>query len=383
MPKQKKIKVAVFHNLPRGGAKRYLYEIVSRLGKTYEIDEFKISTSSPYLDLSRVVNITRTYAYQGESGIKSVIRSIIELPKIHAKIAKDINSGAYDLVVTNHDYFTKSPYIHRYLTTPSLYICHEPQREFYEDYGVHAPRVREKIMNILRYPIKNIDRTNTKAADWIISNSKYSKKYLESVYGMKPDLIYPGVDKNKFVYSGKKKNFVLAVGSLMPIKGHDFVIRALGKIEKKYRPALIIVGSSNTYYKNRLVRMAKTVGVKLNILNKVTDTQIKKLFSSSLAYVSGAYKEPFGLCILEAMASGTPAVITKGGGAGEQITIGVDGFITGRDEAKFADKLLTIISSKDKNVFGIKARKSVDTWTWEQAAKKLDGVIIKTLQKYK
>lgn len=378
MPKSKKIKVAIFHNLPRGGAKRYLYEITKRLRKKYDIDEYKLNTSSSYLDLSRFVKTSKSYAYRGGKGVEALVRSIVTLPKVHKKIAKDINRGRYDLIITNHDYFTKSPYIHQYLEAPCLYICHEPQREFYEKSSIHSPRIKEKIMNILRLPIKHIDITNARAADEIIANSKYSKTYLKNVYGVKTNLVYPGVDNKNFTYSNKikKENFVLAIGSLMPVKGHDFVIRSLGRVKEKYRPSLVIVGSANSYYKKRLIRLAKTNNVRCKILSKVTDRQIKKLYMSSLAYVSGAHKEPFGLCVLEAMSSGTPAIVIEGGGAGEQIIKGVNGFVVKRDENEFASKLTIVIKTENNNNFGIKARNSINkNWTWEQTIDSLDKII--------
>lgn len=375
MSKEKKLKIAVFHNLPQGGAKRYLYEIMKELRGVYNFDEYKLNVSSSFLDLSKITKTSKSYVYRQGKRIGSLVRSIMVLPKVHKKIAKDINCGGYDLAITNHDYFTKSPYLHRYLSIPCLYVCHEPQREFYEKYKIHSPRIKEKIINILRLPIKHTDKANARMADKIIANSKYSKKYLKNVHGINPILVYPGVNNKEFVYSDKKKNTVLAIGSLMPIKGHDFVIKALGKIDEKYRPRVIIVGSAITYYKKRLIAIAKTNDVKLKILNKVTDVEIKKLLSTSLAYVSGAYKEPFGLSILEAMASGTPAVIVKGGGAGEQIINGVNGFVVKRDEDEFAKKLRIVLTPKENKKFGVMARKSTKDWSWEQTAGKLDKII--------
>jgi glycosyltransferase involved in cell wall biosynthesis len=380
VPRQKQVRIAIFHNLPHGGAKRYLYEISQRLSKKYHIDEYKLSTSSSYLDLRKVVGKTGTYYYHDGKSLLSICKSMVQLPRIHKQIAKDINKNGYDLVITNHDYFTKSPYLHKFLTIPSLYICHEPQREFYERASIHAPRMRERIINILRLPIKYVDRLNARASNVMIANSKYSKKYLGQVYGVSPILIYPGVDTKKFIFSTKKKNFLLAIGSLMPIKGHSFVIRSLGKIKKKDRPPLVIVGSAKRYYKDKLIKLAKKEDVECRILDHVSDLKMKKLLSSALAYVSGAHREPFGLSIIEAMASGTPVVVVSGGGAGEQIVNGINGFVTKRNETEFAEKLSQVINSTKG--FRVKSRNKFNKkWGWDKTVSELDQIIKDMLRK--
>ena len=51
------MKIAVFHNLPSGGAKRALYNNVNFLAKNHEVDVFIPSTANEdYLPLKDIVN---------------------------------------------------------------------------------------------------------------------------------------------------------------------------------------------------------------------------------------------------------------------------------------------------------------------------------------
>ena len=51
------MKIAVFHNLPSGGAKRALYGNIKYLVKEHEVDVFVPSTANEeYLPLEKIVN---------------------------------------------------------------------------------------------------------------------------------------------------------------------------------------------------------------------------------------------------------------------------------------------------------------------------------------
>ena len=58
------VKVAIFHNLPSGGAKRALYEIVIRLPLEWLIDVYTLSTSDDnFCDLANRVNLKFTFRF--------------------------------------------------------------------------------------------------------------------------------------------------------------------------------------------------------------------------------------------------------------------------------------------------------------------------------
>ena len=110
------MKIAVFHNLPSGGAKRALHGFVDYLNKEgHFIDVFVPSTANEkFLPLKDVANSLKIFPV--EKNIKGTLYSTIkymppqlksislwDLERTEEKIAKIINSGDYDVVFSEQD----------------------------------------------------------------------------------------------------------------------------------------------------------------------------------------------------------------------------------------------------------------------------------------
>lgn len=340
--------VAVFHNLPNGGAKRYIYDLIDSQKNNYIFDEYTLSCSSSYLDLKPITRNQYYYNYfVGKGLIDFEYRILNILPNIHKQIACDIESRNYDKVIINHDYLTKSPYLLKFLRSKNIYICHEPQREFHEPNRYHSPRIKDKIANIIRYPIKHIDINNARHASVIVANSNYSKRILQKIYRRNDiKVIYPGIDIDRFnIRKTKKENQILSIGSLLPIKGHDLIIASIAKLNS-IKPHLVIVGNGRPDDKSKLMQIALKKGVKLSILSNISDKDLIKEYSKSRLVVSAAYKEPFGLSITEAMSMGVPVVVTNDGGSREQVVNGVNGYICDRNPFSLSQAIHLGLSRK-------------------------------------
>ena len=370
------MKIAIFHNLPGGGAKRMVYSLVKELSKSNIIDEFTISTSTNYLDTSRYINRKKNYYYeQGKGPFRFVLNGLTSLNAVHKKIAEDINREKYDIVFVNHDFITKSPYLLRYLKVRSLYFCHEPPREYYEAQNLHSPRLKDKFANLLRLPFKYVDRTNFLHSDVVVANSDYSKSIIQRIYKKTPRVIHPGVDiqifKPHFI---KKKNQIISVGSLLSYKGHTEVIKSLGTINRKKRPKLIIVGNGRKSDEDEIMKNATKQEVEIKVVNNISDRDLSKLYASSKAVVSLAYGEPFGLSVLEGMACGIPAIVVNEGGLIEQVKDGENGYITSRNYKEAGNKIVSAMTHNQS--LGKKARMIVaKEWTWQKTIGEINELL--------
>jgi len=366
-----KKKIAIIHNLPVGGGLRMLNAIIERYKLNCDIDVISISNKFNYqVDGVTHINI-KVSPWKGF--ILYNFWLIFILPYIHKNVAKKYEWSKYDFVFATHDYFTKSPYLLRYLKNRVIYLCQEPQREYYESWNIHAPYLKDKIANLFRYPVKVIDEINVRFVSKIICNSKYSKEIIQKVYRVKCDVVYPGVDEKLFFpTAAKKEDIILCVGRINMVKGQDFIINSLRPILRKYNLMLIGNGrKEDIQYIEKLTRNNQNI----NIKNSVSDIELVDYYRKARVTCIAAHNEPFGLSSIESQACGTPVVSVNEGGPRETIINGVTGFLVNRNEKDYLRKTILAIKNCDK--IKIKSVKNiVDNWTWNKTLKPLDKYFI-------
>ena len=112
---------------------------------------------------------------------------------------------------------------------------------------------------------------------------------------------------------GVNAPFVVHVGTLEPRKGLDVLIEAAREAPWQ----LVLVGGLG-YDGERLAALARDVGA--HVLTGVDDSELLTLLRAAEAVAAPAIYEGFGIVPLEAMACGTPAVISAGAGALEEVS---------------------------------------------------------------
>ncbi len=409
------MKIAVFHNLPSGGAKRALYNAVKYLynaghkiclavpetaneeympleGFCYEKKVFPIKSS-----ISDAVTFLSGNSFFNPLLLTSKsIRRMAALDRCQREIASFINSRDFDLVFSEQCGASSSPFLLRYLKVPSVFFCQQPRRtheavllrlaQIHD--GGHSPGADVKINP--KYSDKDlkqlkIEIENAGFADLILCNSFYSRETILKQLGHNASVSYLGIDTDQFRPLNKKReNFVLSVGSISPAKGFDFVISSVGKIDAGIRPKVVIVGNASDQTEtNYLVNLAKDNGVKLELRVMITDDELTDLYNRAKVFTYASYLEPFGLTPLEGMACGTPAVGVKEGGIRESVLDGVTGFLTDRNEFEFSQAVEKLL--KDDDLWTGMAQKGIDDvnrrWTLDAAGDRLLKHINRLLMK--
>jgi glycosyltransferase involved in cell wall biosynthesis len=407
-----KMKIALYHNLTSGGSKREAYEFAKKLGQhRHEVHLYTPSTANEqFLPLDGIVRQCFFYELHFIQPIRvrlpglrkyiDLVNLIINLhrsKKVAQKIAADIDAGGYDFVFVHHDLIVQSPYLLRYLQTPSVYYCAEPMRRFFEPKLIRLYQQPQNLLGHIQHNwyvpvrrlsqniIKTQDQSNIQSSTLLMTNSFFSAESIYRAYGLRARVVYLGVDVEKFrPLALPKSNFVLSVGAVSPLKCYDFIIHALGVMPATIRPRFLIVGNSaSTGEQNLLVQLAQEKGVKLEIRVDVTDEELVALYNRALVFVYAPILEPFGLAPVEAMACGTPVVAVKEGGVRESVVDGATGFLVERLPQLFADALLDLLMDRAKQKqFGQNGREQVTQfWTWEKAWQRFQQVIEESIIK--
>lgn len=202
--------------------------------------------------------------------------------------------------------------------------------------------------------------------------------------GFNPNQFYP-VDKQLarlMIGQDTSEPVILQLGRLVPRKGVDNVIRALGHLKRHYRMVarLLIVGGDSevpsidiTPEIGRLQLLAHDEGV----AEWVTFTGCRKreelryYYSAADVFVTTPWYEPFGITPLEAMACGTPVVGAAVGGIKSTVLDNETGFLVSpnRPDALAAKLAVLLHSRKLRTLLGEEAVRHVqENYTWQHVA---------------
>jgi glycosyltransferase involved in cell wall biosynthesis len=282
---------------------------------------------------------------------------------------------------------SNSPFVLRYLRIPSLYFCHESLTRMLEPHypatwkeGRLAPLKRQTANWLIA-----LDKANAVRATLICTSSLYSRESLYRAYGLYPRLNYPGVDELFFhPLNLLREPTVLCVGSLVPSKGHDFVIKSVGTISERDRPSVKIIYSGSHYrvdYQAQLAHLAKRLGVSVSFASLITDDDLMVAYNRASIIACPNHLEPLGLVALESMACGTPVVGIAEAGIRETVQHNENGLLSERDPREFGQAIEKLM--RDKLMWtrmGTLGRQRVlERWTWEQSYQQLEKHLQMTL----
>jgi glycosyltransferase involved in cell wall biosynthesis len=389
------VRIAVYHELPSGGAKRALFETVRRLAEQHTVDVFSLSAADhEFCDLRPVVHGHRVASFEPLRPFRPPFgrlnrwrrwRDLHRLDRLAGEIAAEIDASGYDVVYVYPSRWTQAPSVLRHLATPTVYQVLEPLRSVHEPpisrpyQGWWSPWVDrvDPVRHVYVRSARAVDALNTARASKLLANSRYTASNVCRVYGRSADVCYPGVDTATFrpLPGGVTHNGVLSVGEVRPGKGFDFVIAALATLPLRARSRLrIVANAEHPPERAYLADVARRLDVELLFEVGLSDERLVARYNEAAMVVYAPVREPLGLAALEAMACGVPVVGVAEGGVRETVVDGVTGLLVERDERQFAEAVATLLADEAlRGRLGEQGRRhAVQRWSWEAAVEKLE-----------
>lgn len=213
-------------------------------------------------------------------------------------------------------------------------------------------------------------------AEFITTCTEFNADYLRSIVlpadRAKIQTVYHGVDTERFAYRERRNSnevpVIVSVGRLVPKKGHNHLIRAAQLLhDRGYNFRLDIYGQGDL--KEQLLRQIDESGLHeiAHLHGARTQDDLIQVYRKADVFVLASVVTPNGdrdgipNVLLEAMATGLPAVSTTISGIPEVIDHGVNGLLVASgDAAALADALAALLGDPElRESLGSNAAQSV------------------------
>jgi len=173
---------------------------------------------------------------------------------------------------------------------------------------------------------------------------------------------------------------LLAVGSVVPVKGYDLLIAAVATLtDMPWRLTIAGDRARNPAVAAQLDAdiEAHGLGDRVAVLGAVPHERIVELYLASDVFVLASRFEGYGMALAEAIAHGLPVVSTMAGAIPDTVPAGTGLLVPPDDAAALAQALRRLISDRaERQRLAIKARAAAAQLpTWQDSARLFAGAI--------
>lgn len=278
-------------------------------------------------------------------------RNKLLLPFLPAAI-ESLDLKNYDLVISDSNSFA-----HGIITKPgSVHICycHSPMRyawDWKNEYQIEngLGGTKRFFTNLILNWIRVWDYYSSKRVDVWLANSNHVANRVKKYYGIEPTVIYPPIDMSKYKTRKVKEEYFLVLSRLEPYKNIDLAVSCFNKLNLP----LVIIGKGSQ--ENKLKSSAND---NIKFLGFQTDQVIREYLAGARALIFPG-EEDFGIVPVEAMASGTPVIAYRAGGALETVTEGLSGIFFDRLKLGSLEQAVIKFMEEEDNFDCLKIRESV------------------------
>jgi len=254
----------------------------------------------------------------------------------------------------------------------------------YTSHGLPQPWLELSLLYKIAYTVEhNLLRFVASQSSIVVAVSNYVKEMLKKRYGIDSEVIYHGIDADRFEPENKAESkrrlgyketdfIVLFVGKLHPVKDPLTLVRSIYRVVKTNPNVhLVMIGAGELYHEveNEVLGLNLLNHVKL--LGEVNDVKLRIWYSAADLFVLTSVSEAFGMTLLEAMASGLPVIASNSGACPE--VVGNAGIIFDQgDHVSLAREIITLSSNEELlKILRIKSLKRVrKDFSWDDKVDK-------------
>ena len=224
-------------------------------------------------------------------------------------------------------------------------------------------------------------------ADMIVAWTEGEAEHMVSEFDVPMDkiaIVPPGVDTDRFMPYAESsvptpKKRIVYVGRLDALKGIDLLIEAFAIAVRRGLDAdLQIVGGGTADEFRRVLGSISQLRLtdRVRLPGVLPQSELPKIYSDADCIVAPSFHETFGLAVLEAAASGTPAIAADVDGLRAIVADGKTGYlIADRDARVYADKIVELMGNEKLRIDMSKdARKRAETLSWDATVKGLVNI---------
>lgn len=190
-------------------------------------------------------------------------------------------------------------------------------------------------------------------------------------------VVYNGVDTEKFfpVSHKNEKLEIVTVGNLIPLKGHEYTLKALKKFIDMGNTKVSLKLIGRGYLEEELKALTKELGLEayVDFPGYIPYETVSETVRKSDVFVLPSYYEALGCVYLEAMACGVPAIGCYENGIDEIIQHGKTGFLVrNKNVDDIVECLVKLQDASLRKELGENARASmVEGYQWKHSAESL------------
>ncbi len=394
-----RIAMISFHSSPfsllggesAGGMSVYLKELSRALTENYpvEADIFTRCQDPKYQGMTQVNDSTRIIHLKAGPERKVSRGSLFKtLKEFTFQLQEFMREGRYDLIYSH--YWLSGlvgDSVKKNLGIPHVFNYHT--LEFLKK------RALNNQQNFCRLLAEKSLAADT---DAIISSSHDEKDHLVDEYGLTPlkiAVIYPGVNQRIFFPARMKQADIemkrresdlifLYTGRIEPIKGLNNLIKAWDLIKRHHprtyeKSRMVIIGGGRVEYdfrKNPEICRLQSLIHEKNLQDRIiflgsrAQHELRHYFTAADALVMPSLYESFGLVVVEALACGTPVIVSRIGKIKSIVTDGRNGFsFSSNNPSALADSLVSFQENRKRLYSRQRIRSDVvSKFSWQATA---------------